>query len=105
MRCQSRRRVLVAASPPDVTIMRYQFDRGIFFAASPPDVRKVSDLPRVAILIRAMPRFFQVGGAFLGAKPPIQSDADRKVRDLPHIRRQSRRTRVFPFRPRRGTPL
>ena len=68
--------------------------KGACSAAVPPDVRKVSDLPRVSL-------FFLRGYApnnrehclpcdQVGRSPDNLSSACRKVRDLPHIGRQSR---------------
>ena len=54
-------------------------------AAPPPDVRKVFDLPTINCnLFGATPQTF-------GAQPCRNLSAYRQVRDLPHIRRQSRK--------------
>ena len=53
-------------------------------AALPPDVREVSDLPIEALIYQGLrPR--------VGAQPQGQLLPSRKVIDLPHIRRHSRR--------------
>ena len=61
------------------------------FAALPPDVRKVYDLPGSS---NKRPWGY---APKVGAKPQGEIKFARKVRDLPHIERQSRETscRVF----------
>jgi hypothetical protein len=60
----------------------------IFYAALPPDVRKVFDLPVSLVFYPGLrPR----RGATWGEAPTEIGSACRKVRDLPHIRRQSRK--------------
>jgi hypothetical protein len=60
-------------------------------AALPPDLRKVSDLPRGEFIFfpGAMPRI--IASISWGVAPTNLSLACRKVTDLPHISRQSRK--------------